>query len=115
MYWRAVSTPKRKPEQAAEMSKQAAFTAPILVWTKQAVLGKNISGVQVAQMIRSISSGLMPAFSIAAWAARAASSLVGCSGPAMRRSRMPVRDWIHSSLVSTSFSKSAFVMTRSGA
>jgi hypothetical protein len=32
----------------------------------------------------------------------------------MRRSRIPVRETIHSSLVSTIFSKSAFVSTRSG-
>ena len=115
MNWRAVSTPKRKPEQAAERSKQTALTAPIFVCTKQAVFGKNMSGVTVAQMMRSISAALMPAFSIAASEARAAISLVVISGPAIRRSRMPVRVWIHSSLVSTSFSRSALVITLSGA
>ena len=35
-------------------------------------------------------------------------------GPAMRRSRMPVRVWIQASLVSTSFSRSRLSRMRSG-
>jgi hypothetical protein len=45
---------------------QVAFFAPIWRWTWQAVDGKNMSGVMVATRIMSISSGVTPAFSIAA-------------------------------------------------
>ena len=61
----AISTAKRNPAQAAEMSRQAAFFAPIFVWMKQAVAGKTMSGVAVATRMRSISSPLIPACSIA--------------------------------------------------
>src|SRR4051812_39918430 len=73
-----------------------------------------MSGVTVATMIRSISSAVMPAFSSAFCAALAAMSLVHSSSAAMRRSLMPVRERIHSSEVSTIFSNSALVRTRSG-
>ena len=63
--------------------------------------GNTMSGVTVATMMRSISSAVMPACSIAASAAFAAMSLVYSSFAAMRRSLMPVRVVIHSSLVST--------------
>ena len=54
------------------------------------------------------------ACSMAARAARAAMSLVYSSLAAMRRSLMPVRVVIHSSVVLTDFESSAFVSTRSG-
>src|SRR5262249_61388089 len=54
----AISNPKIKPAHAAEMSRQAAFVAPIFFCTKQAVAGNNMSGVAVATKIRSRSSGL---------------------------------------------------------
>src|ERR1017187_7607946 len=68
----------------------------------------------VAQMIKSISSSLTLACSIARRAASTARSDVHCQSAAMRRSLMPERDTIHSSVVSTSFSRSAFVSMRSG-
>jgi hypothetical protein len=58
-----------------------------------------MSGEAVATRIRSISSALICACSIAASAARAAMSLVCSSFRAMRRVLMPVRVVIHSSVV----------------
>ena len=103
-----------EPVQAAETSKAKACRAPISRWMKQAVLGYCISGVTVAQMMRSMSSAEMPAWSMAACAARTPMSDEAMSGSAMRRSLMPVRSTIQSLLVSTIFSRSAFVRTRSG-
>src|SRR5437867_592320 len=60
-----------------------------------------MSGVAVATRSRSISSGEIFACSIALSAAFAAMSLVVSSLAAMRRSLIPVRVVIHSSLVST--------------
>ena len=73
-----------------------------------------MSGVMVATMIRSICSGVMPARSMASRAALVAMSEVNSSSAAMRRSLMPVRVVIHSSVVSTIFSRSALVRIRSG-
>ena len=63
----------------------------------------------------STSAGAMPARSRARRAAAVPMADDVSSAAAMRRSRMPVRVWIHSSLVSTSFSRSAFVSTFAGA
>src|SRR6266446_562293 len=109
-----ISMAYKKPEQAASMSKAAARFAPIFCWTRHAVAGKGISGVIVAQMIKSISSSRTLACSIARRAASTARSEVHCQSAAMRRSLMPERVTIHSSVVSTIFSRSAFVTTRSG-
>ena len=73
-----------------------------------------MSGVMVATMIRSISAAVTPAAAIARRAASSAMSEVVSAGPAIRRSRMPVRVVIHSSEVSTMRSRSALVITRSG-
>jgi hypothetical protein len=102
------------PEQAASMSKAAARKAPSFAWTRQAVAGKSMSGVMVATMIRSICSAVTPARSIARCAARAAMSEVNSFLAAMRLSLMPVRVVIHSSVVSTNFSRSALVRILSG-
>ena len=51
MKWRATCSAYKKPEQAAETSKQTAFAAPIFFCTKQAVEGKNMSGVTVATVL----------------------------------------------------------------
>jgi hypothetical protein len=88
--------------------------APIFCCTRQAVEGNGMSGVMVATMTRSICSAVTPAIFIARWAALAARSEVNSSFAAMRRSLMPVRDVIHSSEVSTIFSRSAFVRIFSG-
>jgi hypothetical protein len=104
----------RKPEHAAEMSYAAAFVAPSSACMSHAVDGSSRSGVAVDSTITSTSPGWMPARSMAMRLARAAISAAPMSASAMRRSRMPVRSKIHSSDVSTSFSMSAFVITRSG-
>ena len=74
---------------------------------RQAVAGIGTSGVTVAQMMRSMSCGrdaghLERVLRAPSWA----NSETDSSGLAIRRSRIPVRVWIHSSLVSTSFSRS---------
>ena len=61
-----------------------------------------------------MSSGARPARLIAVAAASVASVAVVSPGPAMRRSRMPLRSTIHASLVSTRASRSAFVTRPSG-
>ena len=50
-----------KPEHAADISKAVAFTAFRLFCTRQAVDGNGKSGVTVATIRRSISSGPIPA------------------------------------------------------
>ena len=72
----ATLNPYTKPVQPAARSKAAAWVAPMASWTKQAVEGKKWSGVQVATMITSMSDGLMPAISIASWAASMAMEAV---------------------------------------
>src|SRR4030081_2466531 len=110
----AISKPKRKPAQAAEISRQAALVAPIFFCTKQAVAGNNISGVAVATRIISISAGEIPACAMAWSAAFAAMSLVCSSFATTRRSLIPVRVVIHSSLFSTILHRSALVRIFSG-
>ena len=73
-----------------------------------------MSGVTVATTMRSISSAPIPRRRSASWAASAAMTLVGVPGSTTWRFWMPVRVRIHSSVVSTIFSRSAFVTTRSG-
>ena len=79
-----------------------------------AVDGNVMSGVTVATMSRSIEPGSTPADSSACRHAGRAMSVIASSCAAMRRSRMPVRSMIHSSVVSTSVESSALVTTRSG-
>ncbi len=62
-----------------------------------------------------MSSGSRPAVRIARRPATAAIDAVVSLAAATRRSRMPVRDTIHSSDVSTIRSRSAFVRTWAGA
>src|SRR6266571_248070 len=102
------------PEQPAARSKAAAPAAPRLLWTMQAVAGIGMSGVTVAHTIRSMSEADMRADSSASCAARVANCDMYSSARAMRRSRIPVRDLIQSSEVSTIFSRSALVSTRDG-
>ena len=73
-----------------------------------------MSGVTVATTIRSIEDASTPASASAATAAGSAMSVSACSLVANRRSRIPVRSTIHSSVVSTNCSRSLFVKTRSG-
>ncbi len=73
-----------------------------------------MSGETVPTMITSRSSGRVFAISSARIAAFGAMSEVTSPGAAIRRSLMPVRSVIHSSDVSTIFSRSLLVRTFSG-
>ncbi len=73
-----------------------------------------MSGVTVATISRSIDAGSAPASSSARRAAGRQMSVSASSSAAIRRSRIPVRVMIHSSEVSTSSARSAFVRIRSG-
>src|SRR5439155_18289941 len=73
-----------------------------------------MSGVAVAPIMRSISLGDILACSIAFSAALAAISLVFSSFAAIRRSLMPVRVVIQSSLVSTMRDRASLVRVFSG-
>jgi hypothetical protein len=73
-----------------------------------------MSGVTVATTINSSSSAAIPRRRSASSAASAAIALVGVPGSTTCRRSIPVRVRIHSSEVSTTFSRSAFVTTRSG-
>ena len=84
-------------------------------FTSAAVDGIQKSGVRVASRIRSISSGSIPAVRIARIAATAAMEAVVSCAAATRRSRIPVRDTIHSSDVSTNRSRSRLVRICDGA
>ena len=68
-----------------------------------------MSGVTVQTRIAFTSDASIPRWASAQRAASTAMSEVAIPGSAMWRSRMPTRVMIHSSLVSTSFSKSLFV------
>ena len=80
------------------MSNAQAFLQPSMSWIRQAVGGNSMSGVTVGTMIRSMSSGFTPACSRACSAALAPRCEAAWPFSAMRRSRMPVRSTIHSSL-----------------
>src|SRR2546430_3971329 len=82
--------------------------------TKQAVAGKNMSGVTLASTIKSISVGSVPVSTNNTLAASVAMCEVAVPFSATWRSRMPVRARIHSSLVATIFSRSALVITLGG-
>ncbi len=73
-----------------------------------------MSGVTVATMMRSRSLAPMPRRRRASRAAGTAIALVGVPGATTCRRSMPVRVRIHSSEVSTTFSRSALVSTFSG-
>src|SRR5947207_13999211 len=110
----AILAPIKNLAQSAERARQAGVLAPIFFCAKQAVAGKSMSGVAVATRIRSISFGEIFACSIALSAAFAAMSLVFSSLAAIRRSLMPVRVMIQSSLVLTIRERSALVRILSG-
>jgi hypothetical protein len=83
--WLAVARAKVKPEQAPARSNPQAWLAPILSWISAAVLGKNMSGVVVPTMIKSMSSGVRPAFAMAWTAASLPMSEVATPGSTMCR------------------------------
>ena len=96
------------------MSNAAAFFAASLCWTKHAIAGIGWSGVTVATTITSTSLAEEPAAASACRAASTQKSERTSPSPATRRSLIPVRVVIQSSVVSSIFSRSAFVSTRAG-
>ena len=85
--------------QAADRSNAPALVAPSWSWIRQAVAGKIYSGLDVAQMMRSISVGLRFATCNALIDASTANVEANSPSPAICRSRIPVRSRIHWSLV----------------
>ena len=61
MNWRTMLSAYRNPEHAAETSKQAARVTPSAGWMIAAVDGIGCSGVAVARISSSTSSGATPA------------------------------------------------------
>ena len=102
------------PVQPADRSYAAASTAPSWSARIAAVDGNAMSGVTVATISRSIPLPSTPACSMASRLAGSARSDSASSFEAIRRSRMPVRSRIHSSVVSTYCLRSSFVTTWSG-
>src|SRR3954454_8048658 len=102
------------PLQAADMSNAGTPGSPSSAPIKQAVDGKTISGVIVPTTISSISAGVSPAASMARRAAAVPRVAVVSPSETIRRSRMPVRWTIQSSLVSTIRANSSLVRRFSG-
>jgi len=96
-----IASPYTTPSSPRKIERPA-FSAPKASCTRHAVAGKLYSGVTVATMISPSSSGVTPATWSASLAAAIDSVAVVSLGEAtMRRSRMPERETIHSSDVST--------------
>mmetsp|Transcript_58163 Transcript_58163/g.138451 ORF Transcript_58163/g.138451 Transcript_58163/m.138451 type:complete len:209 (+) Transcript_58163:632-1258(+) len=112
-YCDAVTRAKTKPEHAAVRSIPTACLAPSLCAISVAVPNKS-SGVEVARITSSTSSGSMPAESNACLAASTEMDARLSPAPTTHRRRMPVRCVIHSSLVSTISDKSSLLTTASG-
>ncbi len=105
----------RNPEQAADKSNPQAFLAPSLSQAIFAVAGNTWSGVTVPTIRQSISSGCIPLFSHNCLTAGTTISEVAIPAPfRILLSSTPVRVRIHSSLVSTIFSRSKLVSLSSG-
>mmetsp|Transcript_91209 Transcript_91209/g.162440 ORF Transcript_91209/g.162440 Transcript_91209/m.162440 type:complete len:223 (+) Transcript_91209:388-1056(+) len=113
-YCEAVINANTKPEQAAVRSKATAFDAPSSAATWGAV-PKMSSGVEVARMTNSTSSGDIFAVSRARFAASVDRDPSFSPGLSTCRRLMPVRCAIHSSLVSMTSARWSFVTTDSGA
>ena len=93
------------------MSNATAFTAPKAACTSQPQLGRHLSEEDVPTIMISSSSGLMPAISTALFAASTAiwvapPSLHICLAP------IPVLERIHSSLVSTIFTRKPGIVVK---
>lgn len=82
--------------------------------TRLAALGIWVSSVQVATITRSMSLAESPLAARALPPACTARSTSDSSGPATRRSTMPTRLRIHSSLVSMVLARCSFVITLAG-
>ena len=108
----AVESPYRKLVQAVFTSIAPAFVAPSATCTPDAQLGTASSFEQLPYTIRSTSAGSSPAHASARDAATVAISIAGTCET--RRSFMPVRVVIHSSVVSRNVARSALVRTAGG-
>ena len=113
MAWSTVARAYEKPEQAVLMSYAAGAWIPSLAATRVATFGHRSTELQVATTTRSMSAAVYPALASAFSAAAAAMSAT-VSSPAMRRSTIPTRLRIHSSLVSTIWASSSLVSVRVG-
>ena len=106
----AVESAYKKPEQAAIKSYAKQFVAPTLSAMMHAVEGNIISGVAVAQIIKSISSAPVFVFCNNPFIASAPISEDPFPSPfRILLCLIPVLLVIHSSLVSTIVSNSLFV------
>jgi hypothetical protein len=90
------------------------LTAPSCAATSTAADGVWYGCVTVASMTMPICSGSMPDWASALRAAATARSTTDSSGAAQRRSMMPDRSRIHSSVESMRSQISSLVTTRSG-
>ena len=106
--------PKRKPLQTDEISNATALYASILSCTLAAVDGATLSGVEVATIIKSISSFFKPAFSIAFKAASEAKSLVNWSSLAIRLTFIPRFSSIQEAVVGKIWDKYSFIKILEG-
>ena len=113
-YASAIESAVMNPVQAELQSKAAAFFAPSFAWIRDEQAGTIWSGVTVPTTIRSRSSGRSFAAASARFPASYAMSDVASPSAAHRRSLIPVRWTIHSSDVSTIFSKYELGTTRAG-
>ena len=87
---------------------------PIRAATCAAAFGICVGIVQFGRMTVSTSDGSTPASASAAVPAATAMSVSSSSFSAKRRSMIPTRVWIHSSLVSMIFERSSLVTIFSG-
>ena len=111
----ATCMPYSQPLHAAPTSKATARDAPSAACNSTAAEGSSRSGEQVPTMIMSSSAALTPAAAIALCAASVQMDVSVSPGPAMCRSRMPVRSRIHASSVSMPIAaNSSFRNTRFG-
>mmetsp|Transcript_2753 Transcript_2753/g.7523 ORF Transcript_2753/g.7523 Transcript_2753/m.7523 type:complete len:329 (+) Transcript_2753:309-1295(+) len=110
----AVARLTTNPLHAAVMSNATALLAPIAPWRRHAPPNRS-SGVDVAKRMRSTSSGVTPAISIASREASAASCVTVSPPLSTRRAPIPVRVLIHSSFVSTYCERSSLESESAGA
>jgi hypothetical protein len=108
----ALDNPYRKLVQAVFTSIDAAFVAPSSNCTAEAVFGTCSSAEHVPSTIRSTSRASSRAHASARAAATCDSVVMGTCE--MRRSRIPVRLTIHSSLVSRNVARPALSRTAGG-
>jgi len=110
----ARARPWQNPAQAAEMSKAAAFRAPSSLATCAASEGVCSRWVTVEMMTRPICSASMPEAASALPAAPMDIMPTVSSAVAQRRSLIPVRVVIHSSVESMTWQICSLVTTRDG-